>query len=961
MRTRGRGAAAVSAVTAALLLCSPAWAAQGEPGGGGSGGQSGTGSGGGEPEDTTGSLYSDLVIALRDENGAPVLEKYVVPTDPVTTEYCVQPVSYEPIPGVDSTVNPVDGRDVWVVPLQGGWIGDPDAPVAQDAIGACDPQPQYAMFVKEAELERQNLTRTSDTVLAQKLADVQTKLQFATSIALDPTGRISYDGTPIDASPENAAIYQALLKTGTLPGLPIGMAGPPAAIGQPDTPASEGVLGSNRRFSGLELAAMALGASASKSTPVSVDSVEYYNRVAGLDFTALWSALSFVQSEDPDNPGSPLADGEKYINFNGFTYNRAETFKGSVTWLDVPTLTWQVSHITDVVPFTNLSRYAQIGTHTLTGVVAFAQLADDVRALCNFVPDNTYIPGFLMDVPGVDTSSEQEKAIHDPAVSLGALPGTVFTTFPFTVTASLLNPWLGNPIDNARLRLTVDASETLQPDDLTATAKDGQPVPFTATDDGDLVGWWGPATGFPVAKGYNVSTTFDVTFSDTATAGTYDLTLDLVTATDTTTVLATDTGTLGVKEDVPTVLWGDSIVKYASQGGTVQLPVQVYSPDTRTVGLTLTVGADEPLTTGDVIVYGSDGAAMVPMSFTPTDGALVATPWEVTVTRGFNPVTWYAKVGEGAPLGNYSFRVHLEGGNTLDSISIAIVATEANGQRPGDVGEDTTPPVVQLTSWTTADTSATFSFLADDEGTTFECRLFEDGALQGDWTSCTSPTSYTGLEDSHLYTFSVRGTNRDGLVSEPAAHEWVAGAPEEDTTPPVVTVQPVGTPGATATFDLLSNEPGTTFVCLLEGSTGPTATWQPCTSPVTYPSLNPATYTLTVRGTDLAGNESEPTRSDSWTVTSGTPTDTGGGGGVGSGGSAGSDRSTHGTAGAGGTVSTGQSPTSERPVQTAVTTPTGGDVTIIETDEASPTTGFTVLGTAVTITAPTATVSDRWR
>ena len=55
------------------------------------------------------------------------------------------------------------------------------------------------------------------------------------------------------------------------------------------------------------------------------------------------------------------------------------------------------------MPFTNLSSYAEIGTQTLTGITAFAQLADDVRALCNFVPDNTFLPGFYMDVPGVDT------------------------------------------------------------------------------------------------------------------------------------------------------------------------------------------------------------------------------------------------------------------------------------------------------------------------------------------------------------------------------------------------------------------------------------------------------------------------------------------------------------------------------------------------------------------------------
>jgi hypothetical protein len=56
-------------------------------------------------------------------------------------------------------------------------------------------------------------------------------------------------------------------------------------------------------------------------------------------------------------------------------------------------------------------------------------------------------------------------------------------------------------------------------------------------------------------------------------------------------------------------------------------------------------------------------------------------------------------------------------------------------------------------------TSATFKFTADPPyGATFECRM--DG---GAWTSCTSPTTYTGLTPgSHV--FSVRATGPTGLT-----------------------------------------------------------------------------------------------------------------------------------------------------------------------------------------------------
>ena len=352
MNARRHGSVMVAgALIATLMLSSPALTVGPGPGGGGGGG--------GQPGDTTGSLYADLVIALRAENGTPILKKYVVPETeeaPEATEYCVQPVSYEPVPGLTSSENPVDGRDVWILPLQGEWIANPPDVLPVEEIEACDPWPQYAMFVSEVELERLNLVRTDDRVIADKLGDVERKLTFADNIALQSTGRITFDGTTIDASPENAAIYQSLMKTGTIPGLPAGMAGPPAWIGP------EGDAESNSRFHAWELAAVAIGAAASKGTPLNVDTVEYYNRISG--FTTSdptwdqWTGVSFVLSDDPAsdpaNP-TPLADSDKFVDYSSFTYSRSKTYKGSVTWLDVPTLTWKVSKILDVVPFTNLT------------------------------------------------------------------------------------------------------------------------------------------------------------------------------------------------------------------------------------------------------------------------------------------------------------------------------------------------------------------------------------------------------------------------------------------------------------------------------------------------------------------------------------------------------------------------------------------------------------------------------
>ena len=61
----------------------------------------------------------------------------------------------------------------------------------------------------------------------------------------------------------------------------------------------------------------------------------------------------------------------------------------------------------------------------------------------------------------------------------------------------------------------------------------------------------------------------------------------------------------------------------------------------------------------------------------------------------------------------------------------------------------------------------------------------------------------------------------------------------------------------------------------------------------------------------------------------------------------------------GGTASTGGQPSAADPVETSVTTPTGGSVTISETDETgSAPAGFELLGLAVSITAPPATAAN---
>ncbi|MGH7359206.1 MAG: Ig-like domain-containing protein, partial [Candidatus Rokuibacteriota bacterium] len=77
----------------------------------------------------------------------------------------------------------------------------------------------------------------------------------------------------------------------------------------------------------------------------------------------------------------------------------------------------------------------------------------------------------------------------------------------------------------------------------------------------------------------------------------------------------------------------------------------------------------------------------------------------------------------------------------------------------------------------TASTSASFTFSADEAGSTFECRL--DG---GAWNVCTSPRNYTSLsEDSH--TFDVRATDVAGNADgSPDSYTWLVDTAAPSTT-----------------------------------------------------------------------------------------------------------------------------------------------------------------------------------
>src|SRR5207245_11341285 len=105
----------------------------------------------------------------------------------------------------------------------------------------------------------------------------------------------------------------------------------------------------------------------------------------------------------------------------------------------------------------------------------------------------------------------------------------------------------------------------------------------------------------------------------------------------------------------------------------------------------------------------------------------------------------------------------------------------------------------------TSQTSASFSFTSSKTGSTFQCKL--DGGAN---TTCTSPTSYTGLA-AGSHTFTVTATDPAGNTGT-ASSTWTI-----DTSAPTATITappPNPTNSTSASFSL-NSEAGAAFTCQL--------------------------------------------------------------------------------------------------------------------------------------------------
>ena len=155
----------------------------------------------------------------------------------------------------------------------------------------------------------------------------------------------------------------------------------------------------------------------------------------------------------------------------------------------------------------------------------------------------------------------------------------------------------------------------------------------------------------------------------------------------------------------------------------------------------------------------------------------------------------------------------------------------------------------------TALRSATFSFAADEPGSTFSCSL--DGAA---FTACDTPYEVTGLTPG-AHVLEVAATDVFGNAdASPASHEWtVVGIADVQTA--IVVGPPARTIETVAGFSFTAGVAGLTFECSLDG-----AAFAPCQSPVELSALEPGDHAFEVRAVDEAGTpEPEPARRE-WEV-----------------------------------------------------------------------------------------------
>jgi hypothetical protein len=169
---------------------------------------------------------------------------------------------------------------------------------------------------------------------------------------------------------------------------------------------------------------------------------------------------------------------------------------------------------------------------------------------------------------------------------------------------------------------------------------------------------------------------------------------------------------------------------------------------------------------------------------------------------------------------------------------------------------DTAAPSASITggpSDPSSDAAPTFTFSADEAGSSFECRL--DG---GAFATCASPHGLAALtEGSH--TLTVRAIDGAGNIGPGDSRTWTVDLTAPETTISSGPSDPTTDTFADFAFD--SSEAGSTFRCELDGGG-----FSACSSLQSYGGLTTGSHTFSVHATDAAGNVDASPATFTWTI-----------------------------------------------------------------------------------------------
>lgn len=212
-------------------------------------------------------------------------------------------------------------------------------------------------LAQEAELGRLNVGRSPRSVLDHRADEIVTMLNSATDISLDAAGRLvlTVDGVTktIDSPLENLAIYVALMTQGTIPGV----------TDLPGT-AFDHLIDGVFTIEDVASAASFLAAASDKASTLTADDIAYMNAILGINTTRVGD----VTYSDMD--------------YSSFSYDRSDVY-GSVTatvLVQQPDGSWVPTTVNVYDAVFGGEDYSGTGTFS-----AFAQSADDARAIINFI------------------------------------------------------------------------------------------------------------------------------------------------------------------------------------------------------------------------------------------------------------------------------------------------------------------------------------------------------------------------------------------------------------------------------------------------------------------------------------------------------------------------------------------------------------------------------------------------